>query len=135
MVVARGTALPFPLPSGLRNTDTDPAPDPDPDPTVTVTAQQLADESGAAIARATRVLPVATQAVTDYAPDAPEPLQNEAVLRFGGYLLGSGYGEVRSKSIGPLSVEHVVNHAAAFRNSGAAALLTRHKVRRAGAIG
>ena len=100
-----------------------------------VTAQQLADESGAEIARATRVLPVAVQTVTDYAPDAPEGLRDEAVIRFGGYLLGSGYGETRSKTIGPLSVEHVVNHSAAFRNSGAAGLLTRHKVRRAGAIG
>ena len=62
--------------------------------TVTVTAEKLADEAfgnqprnapdDAELARATRVLPVAVQAVTDYAPDA---LADEAVIRFGAYLL------------------------------------------------
>ena len=100
-----------------------------------VTAALLAAESGAALDRATRVLPVAVQMVEDYAPQAPEALQDEAVYRFGGYLLGSGYGEVRTETLGPMSVEHVVNHAAAFRNSGAAMLLTHYKVRRGGVIG
>ena len=100
-----------------------------------VTAALLAAESGAALDRATRVLPVAVQMVTDYAPAAPEALQDEAVYRFGSYLLTSDVGAVRSETVGPLSVEHVVNHSAAFRNSGAAMLLTRHKVRRAGLIG
>ena len=122
--MALDTAGPYPPPPGLVG-----------GPKTTVTAQQLADETGAEITRALRVLAVAAQVVNDYAPSAPVLLQNKAVIRFGGYLLASGYGEVRSKSIGPLTVEHVVNHAAAFRNSGAAALVTRHKVRRAGAIG
>ena len=34
-----------------------------------------------------------------------------------------------------MSVEYQMNHAAAFRNSGAAMLLTGHKVRRAGSVG
>ena len=93
MVVGRGTALPYPLPPGLKD------PEPEPEPTrVTVTAQELADESGAELDRATRVLPVATQTVTDYAPEAPESLQNEAVIRFGGYLLGSDYGATKPES-------------------------------------
>ena len=100
-----------------------------------VTAQQLADESGATLERATRVLPVAVQTVTDYAPDAPEALRDEAVYRFGGYLLASDYGTVRTEALGPQSVEYQMNHAAAFRNSGAAMLLTGHKVRRAGSVG
>ncbi len=99
-----------------------------------VTADQLAAESGATIDRATRVLPVAVQAVEDYAATAPEALKDEAVYRFGGYLLGSDYGAVRNESIGPRSVEYQMNHAAMFRNSGAAALLTRYRVRRAGAV-
>ena len=49
-----------------------------------VTADQLAAESGATIDRATRVLPVAVQAVEDYAATAPEALKDEAVYRFGG---------------------------------------------------
>ena len=101
---------------------------------VTITAQLIADETGASVDRATRVLAVATEAVTHYAPDAPEALQNESVLRFAGYLLGSDYGAVRKEGIGPRDVEYVVNHAAMFRNSGAAALLTRYRVRRAGSI-
>ena len=101
---------------------------------VTITAQQIADETSASVDRATRVLAVATEAVTHYAPDAPEVLQNEACLRFAGYLLGSDYGGIRKEGVGPREVEYVVNHAAAFRNSGAAALLTRYRIRRAGPI-
>ena len=100
-----------------------------------VTAQQLADETGAAPTRAARVLPVATQMVEDYAPDAPDALKDEATYRLGGYLLSSDYGGVREEEIGPKRLEYVTNHAAAFRNSGAAMLLTRHRVRRAGSIG
>ena len=100
-----------------------------------VTAQELADETGASLARATRLLPVAVRIVNDYAPDAPEPLRDEAVYRFAGYLSGSDSGAVRSETVGPLSKEHVVNHSAAFRNSGAAMLLTAHRVRRGGRIG
>ena len=100
-----------------------------------VTAQQLADESGAALDRAGRVLPVAQRTVEDYAPNAPDELKDEAVYRFGGYLLGSDYGAVRQETVGSLTIEYNLNHAAAFRNSGAAALLTRHKRRRAGHIG
>ena len=100
-----------------------------------VTAEQLAAESSATVERSERVLPVAERMVTDYAPDAPEELRDEATFRFAGYLLGSDYGAVRTETIGPRSVEYVVNHASAFRNSGAAALLTRYRVRRAGSIG
>ena len=102
---------------------------------VTITAVALAAETGADLLRAERLLRVATQAVVDYAPDAPTDLLNEAVIRFAGYLSGSDYGGVRQETVGPQSVEYQMNHAAAFRNSGAAALLTRHKVRRAGSIG
>lgn len=101
---------------------------------ITLTAQQLAAETGATIDRATRVLAVAARLVADYAPQAPTEALNEACVRFGGYLLASDYGTARSESLGPQSVEYVTNHAAMFRNSGAMALLTRYKRRRAGAI-
>ena len=121
------TALPYPGP------DLEPvAPDPS---GVTVTAAQLADEANASQQRAVRVLAVAIQTVTDYAAGAPPVLLNEAVIRFGSYLLGSDSGAVKSETDGPFSTEYQLNHAAAFRNCGAAALLTRHKVRRGGVIG
>ena len=84
--------------------------------------------------QATRVLAAATQAVEDYAAGAPDTLKDEAVIRFGGYLISAGPGDIRKESAGPFDVEHVVNHSAMFRNCGAAALLTRYRVRRAGVI-
>ena len=84
--------------------------------------------------RAARLLAVGTQLVQDYAPRAPAALQNEAVIRIAGYLGQSDYGTIKTESEGPKQVEYAMNHAAAFRNSGAAMLLTRYKRRRAGAI-
>ena len=127
------TALPYPrLPNTAKNT---PTPNPGPTPTgVTLTAQQLSDETAADVDRATRVLPVVVEMVTRYAPHAPTAVANEAALRFGGYLLGSDFGVIRREELGPMNVEYVTNHAAMFRNSGAASLLTRYKRRRAGTI-
>ena len=106
---------------------------------VTVSASSFAAATGLAETDpggtvAARLLAVATRVVEDYAPDAPEVLQNEAVIRFGGYLGQSDFGGIPEETIGPQSVKYTVNHAAAFRNCGAAALLTRYRVRRAGAI-
>ena len=121
------TALPFPSP------ELDPPP---PHPSgVTVTARQLGEEANASLQRSERVLAVAIQTVVDYAPAAPTTLLDEAVIRFGAYLLGADSGTVRSESDGPFQTEYQLNHATAFRNSGAAMLLTRHKVRRGGVIG
>ena len=102
---------------------------------VTLTAETLAVEIGATEERATCLLAVATEVVTRYAPNAPEALANEAVVRFAGYLAQADFGTIRTESVGPMSVEYVVNHATMFRNCGAEALLTRFKRRRAGAIG
>ena len=115
---------------------------------VTLTPQELAvrcgilpevveDDSGGQIVtyvRATQLLSVATPLVEAYAVDAPEALQNEAVCRIVGYLLDAGSGASSEKSIDSMSVKQIVNHSTMFRNSGAAALLTRYKVRRAGAV-
>ena len=101
---------------------------------VSLDANALAEATGMDAAQATRILPVATQMVEDYAPGAPTVLQDEAVVRFGGYLAGQQYGNIAETAVGPLTVSYTVNHAAAFRNSGAAMLLTRHRVPRGGAI-
>ena len=100
-----------------------------------VTAQELADEANQSLERATRVLPVAVQFVDDYAASAPEVLKAEAVIRFGAYLLSSDWGAILDDTIGPSSVRYQANHAAMFRNCGAASLLARHRVRLAGTIG
>ena len=78
---------------------------------------------------------VAAAMVEQYAPGAPGALKDEAVIRFAGYLAQSDFGSIAKEGIGPRDVEYVTNHASAFRNSGAAMLLTRWRVRRAGAIG
>ena len=106
---------------------------------VTIDAETLALRvQGAAaesVDRAAELLAVATAMVEHYAPGAPGALQNEAVIRFAGYLAQSDFGSIMKEGIGPRDVEYTVNHASAFRNSGAAMLLTRWRVRRAGAIG
>ena len=114
---------------------------------VTITAETLARRIGlvfecpdpaaqsAAQALAAQLLAVARAQVEDYAPNAPDQTANEATVRFAGWLAQADFGGVKSESTGPLSVEWTTNHAAAFRNSGAEMLLTRWKVRRAGAIG
>lgn len=129
MAVSRRTALPYPAPAGLSGGDDDTATG------VTITADVVAAETGITEERAGRLLDVAAELVGRYAPDAPAALLNEACIRFCGYLGQSGYGAVRSETVGPMSVEYQMNHSAAFRNSGAAALLTGYKVRRAGPIG
>ena len=129
--MAVNTALPWPPQPGAK-TPVTPSPDTG---AVTLTASELAAETGADLPRAERLLQVAAQMVLDYAPQAPTALLNEAVIRFGGYLVQSDYGTIRTEEIGPKRVEAHLNHAAMFRNSGAAALLTRHKRRRAGSVG
>ena len=121
-------ALPLPRPDGPRSA-------PATATTITLTAAELAAETAATVARAERVLPVVIAMVDRYAPAAPAVVKNEACIRFGGYLLQSDYGSHRKESEGPQDVEYITNHAPAFRNSGAAALLTVWKVRRAGSIG
>ena len=98
---------------------------------VTLTVAQLAEVISG---DAARLLPVVQAVVQDYAPKAPEALQNEAAIRFASYLADAGSGASSRIEIGELTVERVTNHAPAFRNCGAAALLTRYRVRRAGAI-
>ena len=129
MVVARGTALPYPPPPGRAgDTDSDAG-------RVTVTAQTVAAETGASTERAERVLPVAAEAAQRYAPGAPTAVLNEAVLRCCGYLLDHPADARRSETTGSVSSSWAATHSSALRHSGAMALLSPYKVRRAGAIG
>ena len=69
----------------------------------------------------TRLLAVGTEIVTRYAPNAPDSTANEAVVRVASYLFdqpNAGRG---------------VNHANAFRNSGAQSLLAPYRAQRIGA--
>ena len=73
--------------------------------------------------------------VENYAAGAPSPVKNEAVIRTGGYLAEQPGAAVRSESTGDVSTSFAATHVSALRHSGAMALLTGWKVRRAGLIG
>ncbi len=93
------------------------------------------------------LLQVAAALIEQYAPGAPAAVKTEASVRFCGYLNESpGFGAVRATDAarqpgtegapgGRAGTEYVVNHGAMFRTCGAMGLLTRWKVRRAGAVG
>ena len=127
--------------------------------TITITVEELAAETGidltqhtpqqiaafpeltggydANLQRARRLFAVASEAVNHFAPAAPAVMKNEAIIRFAGYLTGSDYGGVKSEGVDPRNVEYTppATNAAMFRNCGAASLLTRYRVRRAGSVG
>ena len=86
-------------------------------------------------AEAQRLLAVATVLVEKYAPDAPDAVQNEAVIRTSGYLHGQPKDAVRAMSVGSISADFAPSRQAALRHSGAMSLLSPWKIRRAGAIG
>lgn len=68
----------------------------------------------------TRLAGVSDALVTEYAPDAPEVVRDQAAVQLAAYLFdqpNAGAG---------------MRYSTAFRSSGAASLLTRWKVRRAG---
>ena len=81
---------------------------------------------------------VASLRVEQYAPTAPDVIRTEAVIRFSAYILEAETGAIRDESINVGGIQtqtaHVTNHAAAFRNCGAMALLSPWKIRRAGAL-
>ena len=102
---------------------------------MTISATDLAAAIGASEDVATRLLPVVKARVERYAAEAPEEVQNEAAIRFSGYLAASpGFGAYRKLEVGATTFEIPPTHGPAFRNCGAMALLSPWKVRRAGAI-
>ena len=100
---------------------------------VTLDAAGLASAAGIDSAAATRLLPVATEHVTRYAPDAPDAVADEAVIRFAAYLAAASPTPNTSGSIGvgDLNVSTSPStHARAFTVSGAEGLLSTWRVRR-----
>ena len=86
--------------------------------------------AAAQLAEATRLLPVARAIVMRYAPDAPEAIKNESIIRICGYFSEARYGGFVSNQ----TKIPAASHAAAFRNSGAQALISPYKKRRAGRV-
>ena len=101
---------------------------------VTITATQLQAAIGSDADTATRLLAVCTELVDNYAAFAPELVANEAVIRTAGWLVEQPPG-VMSQSVGDgLSIDYR-GGTSPLRNSGAMALLSPWKKRRARAIG
>ena len=101
---------------------------------VTITAQALANQLGADSTTALRLLEVSTALVELYAPAAPEAVQNEAAIRCAGWLYEQPAAAITRESEGEISSSFAVASMSALRNSGAMALLSVWKERRAGVI-
>ena len=103
---------------------------------VTLTAADLAAAVGADDTTAGRLLGVAKTLVEGWAPDAPEAIQNEAVIRAAGWLNEHPASGAMLVEVGGISTRYAspANAASALRHSGAMSLLSDWKVRRAGAI-
>ena len=82
-----------------------------------------------------RVLASSWARVSAYAPNAPAAILKEATIRFAGYSVNADFGTVQSETIGPFTTQWTATHSNAFRSCGAAGLLSRWRLRRAGAIG
>ena len=73
--------------------------------------------------------------IEDFAPSAPQPVKDEAVIRLAGYWAGSDFGGVESDtSVGNAAASYFKPPQSAFRYSGAMGMLSRWRVRRAGAF-
>ena len=101
---------------------------------VTLTAAELAEAVGVDSVTATRLLAVATELVTRFAPGAPDAIQGEAVLRVSGWLNEAPASGARSESIGDISTAFSPAMTGGLRASGAMALLSPWKIRRAGPV-
>ena len=90
---------------------------------VTLTADGLAEVTGLSSVAAARYLAVCTALVEDHAPAAPAAIQDEAVIRFAGYLDRTWGMLGLTKVGGSVEIEAIHDHGPAFRKSGAAMLL------------
>lgn len=81
-----------------------------------------------------RLIEAASALVKKHAPLAPESVKNEAIVRVAGYLQESPPAPIRHERIGEVATGYHRDSASALRHSGAMAILSPWKVRRAGAI-
>ena len=78
----------------------------------------------------------AAAVIEEYSPSAPGSVKDEALIRYAGYLQQAPPGSIQKIDVGGLEIEYrQAPPASSFQLSGAGALLTRWKIRRAGAIG
>ena len=101
---------------------------------VTITAAELAEAVGVDSKTATRLLAVAAELVNRFAPDAPDAISNEAAIRTAGWLAEQPAAAIRAETEGDISTSYAPSQMSALRHSGAMALLSPWKARRAGAI-
>lgn len=73
--------------------------------------------------------------VERFAPNAPQPIRNEATIRTAGWLAEQPAAAIRSESVGDVETAYAPTHTSALRHSGGMALLSPWKIRRAGVIG
>ena len=105
------------------------------DASPSISAAQLASAIGTDETTAAQLLAVTWDRCRQYAPGAPSTTLAEAVIRYAGWLIEAPAGGVRSESIGDISTTYSPAMLSGFRASGAAALLSPWRVRRAGSIG
>ena len=101
---------------------------------VNLSAPEVAEAVGIPEALAVRILPTASALVDRFAPDAPEAVSNEAAIRTAGWLAESPSSGARRESVGDIATTFSPAATGALRSSGAMALLSPWKARRAGAI-
>ena len=91
--------------------------------------ETYSDESASALGEAAAAM------IEDFAPSAPQPVRDEAVIRLAGYWAQSDFGGIESDtSVGSAQTSYFKPPQSAFRYSGAMGMLTRWRVRRAGAF-
>ena len=86
-------------------------------------------------ATAQRLGTVAAELVERYASGAPKVVKDEAVIRCSGWMREQPAAAIRSEGVGDISTSYAATHVSGLRHSGAMALLSPWKQRRAGAIG
>ena len=67
-----------------------------------------------------------------YAPGAPQPVKNEAVIRVAGWLQDSPSANLRGETTGPFSADYAASQRGAMLHSGAKSLLYPWRTKTAG---
>ena len=85
--------------------------------------------------RIQRLGATASALVEQYAANAPQAVKDTAVERCAGYLAQQPAAAVRSEKAGDVEVGYAVSNMSVLRHSGAMAILSMYKIRRAGTVG
>ena len=100
---------------------------------ITLEASELQSLLGVDRDTAERLFNVASPMVTEYMRGSTPPggIENEMVIRICGHLHGMPKPAIKRESAGPLSVSYAADNVSALIHSGAAAIGSPYKVRRA----